>query len=125
MRSKIVCLSTVLLLGSISAWTQPAPPYTIVGSGADSCGQYLEVRSGNQQSPEVLLKEFMMISWAQGYISGMNAYRVVANPKWDRLLLPDAPSIKAYLDKYCRDNPLQTVKDGSFALFTELEAKSR
>lgn len=121
---KILCFTTVLFLGSISASAQPPERNNLVGVGTNSCGKYLEVRSANPQTPEETLLYGMMISWAQGFISGMNAYRAVENPKREMVVLPDAASVKAYLDKHCRDNPLDLLKDGSFALFIELEARS-
>lgn len=122
---KLLCSATVLFLGSVGAWAQPTEPYTIIGAGASSCGRYLEVRSQNHRTPEVVFNETLMISWAQGYVSGMNSYRAVAYPKREMLVLPDAPSTKVYLDKYCRENPLKTLHDGTFALYLELEFNRR
>ena len=122
---KLLCCATILCLGAVGAWAQPAERYTIVGAGAFSCGKYLEVRSKDRRTPGVAFTESLMISWAQGYVSGMNSYRAIANPKREMLVLPDAPSIKAYLDKYCRDNPLKTVQDGILELYIELEFNGR
>jgi hypothetical protein len=36
-------------------------------------------------------------------------------------LLPDGPSMLAYVDKYCRENPLKTVFNGADTLFAELQ----
>lgn len=91
---------------------------------AFSCGRYLEVRSKTQRTPEIVLHEALMLSWAQGYISGMNSYRTIAS-KREMLVLPDAPSTRAYLDKYCRDNPLKTVSDATLTLYLEVEHDNR
>jgi hypothetical protein len=77
MRYNMLCL---LVLVSVGAWAQPPQRYNTVGSGANSCGHYLEVQSG-PQTPENVLTYFTIVSWTQGYISGMNAYRVMQNPK--------------------------------------------
>jgi hypothetical protein len=114
---RAVLLALTLACGA----AQASEPFNTVGVGTNSCGKFLEVRSASPQTPEADLLRFMMISWAQGYISGMNAYRAVEHPKRAMVALPDPPSIEAYLDKHCRNNPLGNLKDGVFALFIELE----
>ena len=74
-----------------------------------------------------MLAKWMFGSWAQGYLSGTNDFRaraLKAEAK-DLVLVPDLDTILAYLDKYCRENPLNNVADGSSALYIELSRAKR
>ena len=85
----------------------------LVGVGTGSCGQYLQLRAA--QNPQF---NDSLEGWISGFVSGMNHARfsITRNLK----LLPDGPSMLAYVDKFCRENPLKTVFNGSDALFAEL-----
>jgi hypothetical protein len=109
-----VCIC--LLVSSLEVRAQDS---AVVGIGSWSCGKYLDARSA--KSGESQLRQGLFGSWAQGYLSGMNAYRALKKQRM--LTLPDYQSIDAYLDKYCRDNPLNMVSIGALMLFIELEAK--
>lgn len=86
--------------------------FTIAGFGATSCGEYLQGRSfSNSQMND------NFSSWLQGYLSGVNISR--QDRKY--VNLPDAPSILAYMDKYCRDNPLKIVLEGANTLYRDLK----
>ena len=124
MFSKLLCCVAILCSVTIGAWAQPTDAFTTVGVGAQSCGKYIDVRSKRSESPESVLQESIMISWAQGYISAMNADRAIYTKK-ELMLLPDPPSIEAYLDKFCRENPLKKISGGTLKLYIELEVNSR
>jgi hypothetical protein len=76
--------------------------FTVIGIGAKSCGQYLEARVGNQEFDKFHIYQTM--NWVQGYLSGMNTYRVLAPRNDKKLAFPDHQSIYGYLDKYCREH---------------------
>lgn len=103
---------------TIALWfpaAQSAEKQALSGAGTASCGEYLEHTANKQMSNAFL-------SWAQGFLSGMNMADVIGGKK-NFALLPDAPTIKAYLDKYCRDNPLNSPVEGSLSLYKELRSK--
>ena len=55
--------------------------------------------------------------WVLGFVSGSNIY--AEHPE----LLPapiDARAIYAWIDNYCRSNPLDNLYDASFALVKDL-----
>lgn len=81
------------------------------GAGTMSCGEYLKHKADTH-----VLNIF--ISWSQGFLSGMNIADRIENRQL--VLLPDASSIEAYLDKYCKDNPLKNPLVGSLLLYKEL-----
>jgi hypothetical protein len=94
---------------------QPRQPAVIAGPGAASCGLYIEGRS--LPSPEKI--NDMTVLWVQGFLSGMNTYRA-SSQHGSMVLLPDPPSLLAYMDKYCRENPLKSVVQGASAMYAEL-----
>jgi hypothetical protein len=102
--------------------------FVVVGSGTTPCGTFLEVSEKNKdkgdRTPEIILKASMMMAWTQGYLSGINLYRSAVNPKPPLLVLPGAATITLYLEKYCREHPLDRLNDGSFALFADVMAKA-
>jgi hypothetical protein len=99
----------VATLSSNTAWSQENRQFQIVGAGAVSCGRYLSLTTNQSQLVEL---------WTQGFLSGMNLYRHFGTQK--AVLLPDAPSMKAYMDKFCRENPLSRYDEGAALMFIEL-----
>lgn len=99
---------------SVSAHAQSSEGYAFSGAGTTSCGNYIEHGEDNAA---------LFITWAQGFLSGANmAADVLANK--DFVLIPDGASIKAYLDKYCRENPLESPSQGTIFLFRELQNRA-
>jgi hypothetical protein len=91
--------------------------HALSGAGTISCGQYLEFSSEKELSK-------MVGTWTQGFLSGMNlAGASSANRSF--VILPDSPSIKVYLDKYCREHPLESPVKGAIQLFMELRSQSQ
>jgi hypothetical protein len=99
-----------------STWSQ-SKDYVIVGAGAMSCGIYLSDRSKGDH-----IKEILYGTWLQGYLSGANTFWK-AGMSQEAVYLPDSETTLAYIDKYCRENPLEHVEMGAFTLFMELAAK--
>src|SRR4051812_2257287 len=85
---------------------------SLVGVGARSCGQYLEARASRDG-----VYEIATLHWVQGFLSGMNTYRALAPRNSTKLTLPAYQSISAFIDKYCRENPLKAVSDGAYDLY--------
>ncbi len=86
--------------------------FMLIGAGTASCGKYIAA-----SSKENLAAFF--VSWAQGFLSGMNIGSTRAVNK-EFVVLPDDDTIKLYLDKYCRNNPLKTPLDGALDLYDEI-----
>ena len=75
-----------------------------VGTIAQKCGTWIENR-------ESQLLTAVQIGSAQGFLSGMNYALYIAGQ--DRVaVIPDYPTILAYMDNYCRKNPLNSVYKG-------------
>lgn len=111
---------SVLAVAFITAPLLPANAQaqgvSVQGVGNTSCGEYQQLRAG--QSPA---QDGVIVSWVWGYLSGFNmeAVRPTTAP------LPDAPSTLAYIDKYCREAPLESVMRASMAMTAELGGKRR
>jgi hypothetical protein len=58
-----------------------------------------------------------MGNWVIGYVNGVNAYN---NDGRDFLLATDPNAIVAWVDNYCRSNPLEHIFDAAHALVDEL-----
>ena len=83
----------------------------VQGVGNLSCGKYMELRATNNTS-----QDGVMVSWVWGYMAGFNMeskYPTTAT-------LPDQPSTLAYIDKHCRENPLDAVMMATMALVKAL-----
>lgn len=55
-----------------------------------------------------------------GYLSGLNIEQSQGKTQM-MVMLPDGDSVMAYLDKYCRENPLMYVYNGGLDLFFTLK----
>ena len=83
----------------------------IAGVGTLSCGEYIELRETNNPA-----QNGVMVSWVWGYMGGFNMesrYPTTART-------PDQPSTLSYIDKHCRDNPLDNVMHATWALIKAL-----
>jgi len=90
------------------------------GVGILSCGHFLQHKAENNRNQLGLYVE-----WTWGYISAYNGRRAFGDqpqPKTKYVIqdIPDFPTVIAFLDKYCRNNPLQSVANGVDVLISEL-----
>ena len=108
MKYFIAVLFAALVIGNGLVIAQPQNKYQIIGAGAISCGTFLSFEAE---------KSNLTLDWTQGFLSGMNAQRYTTEKK--AIYLPGAASIKAYMRKYCNDNPLTMYLDGAKQLFEE------
>lgn len=113
-RSKLLLVALVLFLGATGIRAQQG---TLTGAGSFSCGAYLASRSNTVESD--LLSD-MVGQWVQGFLSGMNVQAQLRGDKTLRVI-PDYASLIAYMDKYCRDNPLHRVYQGTLSLYKEIQ----
>lgn len=101
-------IAAVLLLASLPLTAHSETNFAMEGAGAFSCGKFAS--DPNFRDPTIL--------WTEGFLSGLNTARVWL--KRPMLQLPDPDSIGLYLDKFCRDHPLDDIYSGSMNLFIEL-----
>ena len=100
----------------IAAEPASAQIFHVYGTGAMSCGEYLQARQTSNDA-----ESRVVVEWVRGYMSGFNTEARVQT-KGD---MPDDPSTLAYLDKYCREHPLDSFVKATWALLRELGGKRR
>lgn len=106
----------VLMLGVaffVSATCAVAQQRTaqIQGVGGDTCGEYVARQ-------RLSAYEYMVHSWMQGYMAGYNAFA-----KSPQVKPPSIETLEAFIDKYCRDNPLATVAAMTDSLIQQLRER--
>lgn len=101
MASTILFMSTNALAGQIQ------------GAGGVTCGAWLQTRQSNQHYGE--------LHWVQGFISSYNQYVYTGRNPNGIFGSVDHDSIAAWMDNYCRANPLETVYKGTLHLVEELK----
>ncbi len=114
---KVGALVIVLALCCVGVAHAQSSDQALAGAGTSSCGSYL----AHESDPTARV---MFISWVQGFLSGMNMADYVT-AKQPFVLLPDSDSIMAYIDKYCRDNPLKSPSRGAMQLYSELRQNAK
>lgn len=73
-----------------------------------TCGEYLEdMRAGRYDQ--------IYTQWLSGFLSGYNIYS-----RHPQVKVPEEATLRAYLDKYCRENPLRHVVGAATPLITDL-----
>lgn len=80
----------------------------IYGAGMNTCGEYLEHRK------QSLYTDYYS-SWVHGYLSSYNMF--ASHPQVD---IPKRETIHAYLEKHCRDKPLDHLVTATTALLADL-----
>ena len=92
----------------------------MVGAGLFTCGKFLEIRSDAQRTGNREVDYFIM-SWAQGYISGLNAGRGFFTVPSKKLVpITEVAALGYALEKYCRENPTDDVATGVTSHFIGL-----
>lgn len=106
-------MAAVLLCAASLGSAQDLPPgrYNNYGAGLTTCGTWLAERGDSRQQQAWSLDHQWVLVW----VSAAGYYYVQGG-----LRDTDANSIAAWVDKYCRENPLNKIKDAAKSLVTEL-----
>ncbi|AUO22502.1 hypothetical protein [Pseudomonas sp. NC02] len=102
-----LALSSATLIPQTS---QAETKFAISGIGASSCGKFMKPPKGQKEFSDALT-----VTWLQGYLSGTNTQRYIESQKAMKVQ-PDSESMTAFVEKFCRDNPLKTVYDAAILL---------
>lgn len=76
------------------------PPSLMVGAADTACSHWIEARRAKSRRVE----EAMLLSWVQGYVSGINIADMT-----HAVDLPDHRVIAAFLDKGCAAEPTSPI----------------
>jgi hypothetical protein len=102
-------MRTVIAIG-LALWATGASAYTVLGSGVSSCGTWLQTRrSGPGASIDLR-------SWVLGYATRANYDESVTTKI-------DSEGLWAWIDNYCRANPLKQIVDAAEGLAAELQKR--
>lgn len=107
---KNVTIPLALSLALYSTVSQAETKFVISGAGTTSCGKFITPAKGTKE-----ISDALMATWLQGYLSGTNTQRFI-DSHTPMKPQPDGESIVAFVEKYCRDNPLKTVYDAAIQL---------
>lgn len=98
-----------------TAQNHPGREFAITGAGAKACELYIAESEDARR---------IMLTWVQGFLSGINTHRY-ASKVGDMLLLPGADETKSYLAQYCKANPQKTMMSAAIALWKTVEPSPR
>jgi len=106
---KALLISTAAL--SLLSWTPghtTDSPHMIhmYGVGALSCGTWSGDNRGLRATD---------VAWVEGYITGVQAAGAHMRKQSDA-----GGAFEGFIDKYCKDHPLNDIEDGAHALAVEL-----
>lgn len=76
-----------------------------------SCGDWVQARTTRSEHDEGIMK-----IWTWGYISGL----ANGGQRYRSVQLPSGATVSAWVDKYCRDEPLANIARAGEALMDEL-----
>ncbi len=81
--------------------------------GVPDCGQWVKENTQPRKA------------WLLGFMSGMNSVHMkgISSPADPLDKLNTANQMFLWMDNYCKNNPLDSVADGAFALYLELARK--
>jgi len=107
----------MLIVVGLALWatTASAAEYTSLGHGNASCGRWQEER--RKPNPQY---RFLLQAWVLGYITRAN-YEVGG----DLTAGTDELGVFAWIDNYCRANPLKNVAAAAEALVDTLGKPKR
>lgn len=124
---KRLLLIALLLLAS-SAWaaepleTSAYITTTSKGAGSLSCGVFMQYKAENNSDAMDL-----HVQWVWGYLSAysyrsffIKGPKVMEKPRGEISPFPDSPTILLFLEKHCREYPLDSVQKGTNRLIKEL-----
>lgn len=106
---KRFCFAAACACACVTVWGQ-TPGVMISGVGTIGCGQYLEDRRAGSKA-----QEGVYLTWIWGYLAGYNLYT-----SQKKIQPPDGATVLAYLDKHCRDHPLDNILQGGMRMVNAL-----
>ena len=108
MRRLIAC-SIVALLSTHALAADSKDQVAVYGVGAIFCGKYLDAwDKGNN------VLKIGALTWTQGFLTAINLQMLLS--KQNTLKFTEPEQINAYMQKYCRDNPLKDFYSGAYQL---------
>ena len=110
----MIRIITIALLAMLIGGTARAQQYKVFGHGNQSCGSWTEAKE------ETNLELIVFTSWLSGYLSAVSVWVETGS---GRVNETDIRGAVAWMDNYCRDNPLDSVAGAALNLTFAIKAK--
>ncbi len=105
---KTIVIFVFLLFAQVDLLHATHGKYAVYGHGTGSCGEWTESRNQDRLSYHAV--------WIKGWISAAGYYE-------GELANSDSPALDAWMDNYCKANPLDGIVDGAEKLVEELKQR--
>jgi len=109
---RCVMLACLLLASAPSGAEEKRPPVSIFSYDDTSCGAWVK-------STDVEWGRAQYLSWFRGFVSGYNYGNPGNQVQLERM--PNAETLYLFVDKYCRENPLNPFVSAAFQLVEQLK----
>jgi HdeA/HdeB family len=91
-----------------------------VGIGTASCKDYLEIARDKNEGGRLIV-----VSWMQGYMSGLNLARTLPTSERKAIDIPDHDVLLAHLLLFCKQKPSESVASGTVKLYQSLPGTTK
>ena len=112
MKYKVITIIMATFFLTVSLEIKHAAAYRMLGFGAQSCGSWTSNREILRMTPENQTSgtvAFHNMTWVLGFLSGIG---FVGNGM-DPLDGIDREAVGAWIDRYCRENPLKNIAEAA------------
>jgi len=118
---KVACVAVLMFgLTILDTKSDAADTFTVLGVGNLSCGAFVAAK---QQKETVSIAYTAFRSWLAGFVSAMNMW--ITERDVDILKGRDNDALEAWVEKWCRECPLERFNLAVQALSMELVAKAK
>ena len=107
-------IAMLLLVAAMSRAQAQTEPRTLMGPLGFPCGKWTN-------TPKNTAQHEVLKTWVFGYLSGVSVH----NPGSDLLRGRDSDGLTAWIDNYCRRNPLHPLRQAAHELWDVLQAEAR
>jgi len=90
--------------------------------GQESCGLWLDAYAKRNTGRDIRLVQFE--SYLEGFATAYNIYGPDTGGTQNHILSTDVYAQRAFLERYCREHPIDSYLNAINALFRELRKKS-
>jgi hypothetical protein len=124
MRWGILVAAVALFCSAVAVAQAPVGrTVAVLGEGNISCGQWLKARQLAADGATILMTgRFAAEAWVLGYVSAFNGYGLTVSKNVAEGT--DVEGIFAWIDQFCRKQPLENVLDATTMLVVELQRRS-
>lgn len=97
MATKTLCAAMLFLI--VAVFTARADALEVIGTGNLSCGKWMAARESKNQ-----VQITLTVQWVAGFLVSFSYYSGSASMR-----TPDLEAMAFFLDKFCRDRPLDPI----------------